>query len=97
MPIYAASFINRGLLALLRLCVQVLMSSLQDQPHIAYRVCDAIGRLAEGFKEFNGAHPVSHPYLGANEPTCLAGSDCSQGRQPNSCFTGVNFGSTHGP
>eukprot|EP00878_Enallax_costatus_P011619 GHUV01012128.1.p1 GENE.GHUV01012128.1~~GHUV01012128.1.p1 ORF type:complete len:603 (+),score=213.52 GHUV01012128.1:279-2087(+) len=29
--------------------VQVLLASLQDEVHIAIRVCDAIGRLAEGF------------------------------------------------
>lgn len=30
------------------------MAALQDQPHIAARVCDAIGKLAEGFKDYAG-------------------------------------------
>lgn len=34
--------------------VQVLMAALQDQPHIAARVCDAIGKMAEGFKDYTG-------------------------------------------
>lgn len=33
---------------------QVLMAGLQDQVHIAVRVCDAIGRLAEGFSGYAG-------------------------------------------
>jgi hypothetical protein len=34
--------------------LQVLIAALQDQPHIAARVCDAIGKLAEGFKDYTG-------------------------------------------
>lgn len=33
---------------------QVLMGGLQDQVHIAVRVCDCIGRLADGFSGYAG-------------------------------------------
>jgi hypothetical protein len=34
--------------------VQVLLGGLADQGHIAVRVCDAVGRLAEGFTSYAG-------------------------------------------
>jgi hypothetical protein len=36
------------------LLLQVLLGGLGDQVHIAVRVCDAIGRLAEGFTGYAG-------------------------------------------
>lgn len=37
--------------------LQVLLGGLGDQVHIAVRVCDAIGRLAEGFTAYAGRCP----------------------------------------
>lgn len=45
------------------LCAQVLMAGLQDQPHIATRVCDAIGKLAEGFKDYAGQSSPLSPFF----------------------------------
>jgi hypothetical protein len=42
---------------------QVLMGGLQDQPHIATRVCDAIGKLAEGFKDYAGQSSPLSPFF----------------------------------
>lgn len=39
------------------------MAGLQDQPHIATRVCDAIGKLAEGFKDYAGQSSPLSPFF----------------------------------
>lgn len=38
----------------------VLLEGLKDQVHIAVRVCDAVGRLAEGFTSYAGAPLCAH-------------------------------------
>jgi hypothetical protein len=43
--------------------VQVLREALADEPHIAARVCDAIGKLAEGFKDYQGQSSPLSPFF----------------------------------
>lgn len=43
--------------------LQVLITGLQDQPSIAGRVCNAVGRLAEGFKDYAGQSSPLSPFF----------------------------------
>lgn len=43
--------------------MQVLRDALADEPHIAARVCDAIGKLAEGFKDYQGQSSPLSPFF----------------------------------
>lgn len=42
---------------------QALLESLKDEVHIAVRVCDAIGYLAEGFTGFSGQSSPLSPFF----------------------------------
>jgi hypothetical protein len=39
--------------------MQVLLEALKDQPQIAARIADAIGRLAEGYAKWEGKYDIA--------------------------------------